>query len=303
MTNQTTYSIGSASGDAVRELLAAGAVSVDHYLVDGVDVPAPDFLTAVVPAGYQLAHLDLSEHYDHLRDQPRRITGAATLHQPASWLTYVARHCTDGTEVYADVNSGTVTAVLDGPRENTASGNRAGWGEHRAVLQLEQSEAWKAWKRVHGQWLSQDAMAEHLEARTPDLIEPDAATMLEIAQTIKATTGVRFESRSILHNGERRLQYLEEIDGKAGQRGDLAIPQQITLRLQPWRGADLAVMVTARFRYRIESGRLVLGVVIDRVTETKDSAWSALVEELGDGLSGAGVDVPVLAGTAPRYAG
>lgn len=294
MTDPTT------DATAVVELLAAGAAQIDptaHTVADGA---IPDVLTAIVPAGYRLDDLDLSK-YDHLRDRPRRLMGTATLHQPISWLAYVARHAGPGTEVFADVTEDRVTAVLDGP-ESTPGSSRPGWGQHRAVLDLTPSDAWRAWTNVHDRWLTQDAMAEHLEARTPDLVEPDAATMLEIAQTIKATTGVKFESRSVLHNGERQLRYVESIDGQAGQRGDLTIPQQLTLRLQPWRGADLAVPVTARFRYRINGGQLALGVVLDRITEVKDAAWAALVDELVGGLANDEITAPVLAGQPPTYA-
>ena len=298
----TTYSVDD-SGAAVRELLAAGAASstpMPHTVADGA---IPDVLTAIVPAGYRLADLDLTK-YDELRTRPRRVHGTATLHQPVSWLAYVARHAGPGTEIYADVTENRVTAVLDGPLGNdTPAQLRPAWGQHRAVLDLTPSDAWRAWLRVDGEWLTQETMAEHLEARTPDLVEPDAATMLEIAQTIKATTGVKFESRTVLHNGERQLRYVESIDGQAGQRGDLSIPQQITLRLQPWRGADLAVPVTARFRYRIADGRLALGVVLDRITEVKDAAWAALVEELTERLGDDEITAPVLAGQPPTYAG
>lgn len=256
------------TGDAVRELLDAGAA---------------DVLTT----------------FDQLRARPRRVRGTVQLADVRSWRDYFTKHHTPTSEVYADVDRASITAVLDAPAEATASTDeRPGWGQHRAVLQLQASPSWKAWREHDGKFFGQVEMAEHIEARSPDLVRPDAATMLEIAQSIKATTGGQFESGSSLHSGARTLRYIENIEGRAGQRGDLEIPTEIELRLQPWRGVPIVVPVTARFRYRISHGTLLLGYLLDRIEDVQDAAWASLVEELGDGLG-----FPVLAGTAPSYAG
>jgi hypothetical protein len=76
----------------------------------------------------------------------------------------------------------------------------------------------------------------------------------------------------------------------------MAIPTQLDLQLQVWRGVDIAVPVTARFRYRPQATGLKVSVVLDRVEDVLDAAWTALLEKVGEGIP-----VPVLAGRAPRY--
>lgn len=273
--------------DTVRTLLDAGAVHVDTYLTaDG----APDFLTAVVPTGYTIATVDLSE-MDELRDAPRRTRGTATVTNVASWLAYFKKHEGGGAEVFGDVDASTVVGILNAP-----TADEPAWGDHRVVLQLTHSAAWQAWTGLNERMVSQTDFAEHLEDRTPDLVTPDAATMLELAQSFQATTGVRFESGSRLHDGQRRFTYMETIEGKAGQRGQLDIPTSISIQVPVWRGVDIAVPMTARFRFRAGPDGLRLGYVLDRLEDVLDAAWESLLAELT-----AALPVPVLAGRAPDY--
>jgi uncharacterized protein YfdQ (DUF2303 family) len=276
---------------AVDALLAAGAVDVDeHHIADDT---TPDLLTAVVPAGYKVETVDLST-YDRLRSVPRRVTGDAVVTDTSSWLAYYGKYADDSAEVFGDVRTSTVVGILNAPDAAAAPG----WGDHRVTLQLQHSAAWQAWVALNGKPMSQTRFAEHIEDRTPDLVEPDAATMLEVAQSIEATNGLKFESGSRLQSGQKRFVYTEKIEARAGQRGELDIPTQIKIKLPVWRGVDIAVEMTARFRFRITAEGLQLAYVLDQLDDQVDAAWSALLDELTSKIP-----VPVLAGKAPSYGG
>lgn len=279
--------------DNARTLLDAGAagLNVERMLADGT---APDLLAAVVPTGYQITTLDVARLIEPYRTAPRRTTGHAIVTDTASWLGYFGKHGGAHSEVFGDVGQGTVTAILNAP----TSPATPGFGDHRVTLKLEHSAAWKVWTAKNAQLMSQDVFAEHLEERAPDLVEPDAATMLELAQSFQATTGVQFESASKLSSGQRHFQYIEAIEGKAGNRGQLDIPTEIKIQVQVWRGIAIVVPITARFRFRVERSGLRLAYVLDRVEDVLDAAWSSLLGELTDTLP-----VPVLAGRAPSYTG
>lgn len=276
-----------------RTLLDAGAAAVNPEQFVADELSTPDVLAAVVPDGYRLTTLDLAGALDPHRSSPRRVHGTATVTDTASWLAYFGKHGSPASEVFGDVNASIVTAILNAPE----SPDIPHWGDHRVVLQLQLSPAWTAWKRLNGQLLTQEQFAEHLEDRLPDLREPDAATMLELAQTFQATKGVTFESGASLSSGQRRLQYLETIEGKAGNRGQIDIPSQIKIQVPVWRGVAIAVPMTARFRYRIAREGLRLAYVLDQVDDVLDAAWRSLLGELTETLP-----VPVLAGRAPSYA-
>ena len=276
---------------AHQTLIDAGTALADaeSHFADGEN--QPEVITAVVPNGYELKALDVAAALEPYQAAPRRGRGTATVTDTASWLAYFGKYGTPASEVFGDVTASTVTAILNAPE----SGDPA-WGDHRAVLQLQHSAAWTAWCSHDGQWLAQTTFAEHLEDRTPDLVEPDAASMLELAQSFHATTGVKFESSSRLADGQRRFTYLETVEGKAGQRGELSIPTQIRIQVPVWRGVAIVVPMTARFRYRVQPEGLRLGYVLDRLEDVLDAAWGSLLGELTDTLP-----VPVLAGRAPRY--
>jgi uncharacterized protein YfdQ (DUF2303 family) len=279
---------------SVQALLDAGGALVEptSWSVDQETVP--DVLTAVVPQGYKLEVADLAGHVAKHMPTPRRVVGTAVVTDTPSWLAYFGKHGGEHSEVFGDVRASTVTAILNAPPGPDAPA----WGDHRVVLKLEHSAAWTAWTSRNGQMMSQTAFAEHLEDRTPDLVEPSAATMLELAQSFQATTGVQFESSSRLHDGQRRFQYLETTEGKAGQRGELDIPTSIRIQVPVWRGVAIGVPMTARFRFRAGRDGLTLGYVLDRVDDVLDAAWASLLGELTETLP-----VPVLAGAAPSYAG
>lgn len=271
-----------------QDLLKAGAVDVTEVTANN---DTPDAVYAVVPDGYQLKVADLSGLRVHA-ETPRRVTGTAVLTDAVSWLHYFTKYGDEHSEVFGDVINSTVTGILNAPGpEDTPA-----WGDHRAVLQLRHSASWDAWIRHNDDLLSQTDFAEHLEDRTPDLINPDAATMLELAQSFQATTGVQFESGSRLHDGQRRFTFLETVEGKAGNRGQLDIPTSIAIQVPVWRGVAIAVPMTARFRFRVTREGLRLGYVLDRLDDVLDAAWESLLSELT-----ADLPVPVMAGKAPSY--
>jgi uncharacterized protein YfdQ (DUF2303 family) len=238
------------------------------------------------PAG--LVQIDLTT--ERYLDRPERKTGTVVVRDPGSFLAYWAKHSTLSSEVYADRDKLAVTAVLDayGPGDTETA-----WRQHRLVLQLRHSPSFQAWLKLSGQLVTQTQFAEFIEDRRADILEPTAADVLELAQTFEATTKVQFRSSNRLKSGERQLSYVESVDASAGQRGELTIPDALALAVPIFEGAAVADAVTARLRYRIEDGRLRLGVVLDRVTEVIDGAFAGVVNEVAASIGG----VPVLYGT------
>jgi uncharacterized protein YfdQ (DUF2303 family) len=156
----------------------------------------------------------------------------------------------------------------------------AGWGDHRATLTLRRTPAWQAWTAASGKLLGQAEFAELLEDRAGDVVTPDHATLLEVAQSIEGTKDVAFKSGARDDNGEIRFRYEETISAKAGQAGDLVIPSRIELALSPYEGQD-PFKVPARFRYRITgAGGVQLGIVLDRPEDVLRSAFSAVAVEI-----------------------
>lgn len=225
---------------------------------------------------------------DQYRDLPRRKTGKVIVRDAESFLAYFAKHSDGESELYANTDLFTVTAVLD-----AHTGTTARWGEHRLNLQLQHTPEWEAWSRLSGKLTGQAALAEHFEANLPDILEPNGATMLEIAQTFQATTKAEFVSSTRLSTGERKFTFNEEHQATAGGKGELVIPETMVIALAPFKGGK-TYKVKARFRYQLRAGELAIGYTLDRPHDVLDLAFSEVLDEIGGSEA---VFQPILRGT------
>jgi len=243
-----------------------------------------DGLFAVaVPAGAQVEVIDVESITRPHAAHPARKTGNYVVHDADSFVAYMAKHQQPESEVWADVVNWRVVGVInahegtDGPVD--AYGPEAGWGDHRVQYTITGTEAWKAWRELDGKLVDQATFAEHIEARSVDILVPPGADMLELAETFQATIGVNFESSRLLSSGERQFEYRETVDAKAGRKGQLSIPKQFTLALIPFEGAEV-FKVTARFRYRIADGALRVGYRLDRPADVLREAFLRVVDTI-----------------------
>ncbi|MFJ2292142.1 DUF2303 family protein [Streptomyces sp. NPDC087894] len=212
--------------------------------------------------------------------KPPRKTGTTTVRDVDSFLAYFDKHGDESTEVYADVEMRTITAVLDA---HAADAPR--WSRHRLELRLRPTSAWSAWIHADNKLMSQAAFAEFIEDNLVDLVEPDSATMLELAQSFEATTSAEFQSSQRLDSGQRRFSYVEDVQAKAGHKGDIVIPATLTLALRPFEGCE-PYKVVARFRYRLDrqKGELQLGFKIERPEDTLTSAFNDIRVLVDNGI-------------------
>ncbi|CAM5365379.1 MULTISPECIES: DUF2303 family protein [Streptomyces] len=228
----------------------------------------PGFFYTLVTPGGDVQKVDLTgpEH----TGVPARKSGTTLVRDVDSFLAYFDKHGDDNSEVYADVERRTITAVLD-----AHTGENARWGGHRVELHLRETSAWRAWTSMDGQLVPQGQFAEFIEDNLVDLVEPTAATMLELAESFEVTTSAEFQSSQRLDSGARKFSYVEEQTGKAGHKGDITIPATLTLALRPFEGTE-PYKVIARFKYRLDKakGELRLGFKIERPGDVLAAAFA-----------------------------
>lgn len=267
-------------GDGTQAALDAGTrLAEPTQLAEGQDY------AFLVPDGgsVEIVRNDL----DQFRARPRRKTGTVTVRDAASFIAYVDKHGIEDTELWADPVKYALVAVLNAHGESDAAGNEegwAGWGDHRVRLDLAKTRAWAAWESLDGKLVDQVTFAEHLEQRLADIRVPAGADMLELAQTFTGKRNVQFESSQRLADGQTQLRYHEQIDAKAGSKGDIAIPEAFELGLVPFEGAQ-GYKVPARFRYRIHDGALRLGYVLERPEDVLRSAFDDIVKAVDEGTT------------------
>lgn len=251
-------------------------------------VPAPldpGQVYAVRTAGGGTMTLDLTT--PEYTGQPARKQGTTTVRDAVSFTAYFDKHADPDTEVYADADRLTVTAVLDA---HTADKPR--WSGHRLRLELRTTEAWVQWLNLDGKLQPQEQFAEFLEDHLPDLLEPSAADMLEIAQSIQGATRVEWQNSTRLSSGQRQFQFVETVTAKAGQKGHLTVPETFTIGLVPFEGSE-GYKITARFRYRLsKDGGLSLGYKLERPGDTLRTAFADVVTAIGEQI-----DQPVMNGS------
>ncbi len=259
------------TGDAVDRLVELGQALADP---DEVTEDGPIAVIHRVPGDYHIEVVDLEKFRAPLRPGPARKAGEYRVSDVASFLAYFSKHAGPNPETW--VGESQIVAVLD------AHGDDPRWEGHRLVLKLQYSPEWQRWFGVSGKWQGQQAFAEFLEDCAADVLEPDAATMLEVAQSLQAHIKADFKSAYRTSDGQRAFRYEETTTAKAGSKGELEIPERLVLLLRVFLGQE-PIQVTARFRYRLSDEGLRLGVVLDRVQETLEAARDLVVDQLTDG--------------------
>lgn len=260
-------------------LAAAHPVEVDPDKYYALTAPEGATVKVVGPAA------------DKDRANPRRPQGTSVVYDVDALEVLWKKHAhSDISEVFASVKSFNIEAVLNA---DEGAGGLAGHRDHRIQLVLEKTPGWLAWLARDGKLFSQEEFAQFLEDRLPDVVDPPGAAMLEIATTIQQLSKVDFKSATVLGSGARQFKYEETANARAGQKGELEIPAEFTVALQPFE-ASPAYRVQARFRYRIFNGDLSLGFRLDRPEQVIRGAFDDVVQRVTEA-----VGQPVLLGEAP----
>lgn len=252
--------------DALIEL--ARSAGVESTFIDGSE----HLLEVVLPPDHEHRLLDL----ERFQPQPRRKQEHLELHDADSFGAYVVRHRSEErTTLYADLDRQQVIAVL-----NDSAKEEPGWGDHRAHLTLKHTDPWKRWTSLDGEPLTQEQFAEHIEQGLPEISDPPAAEMYELAQTFAATIGANFRQTGKLHSGQRALHYEENIEARAGEQGDITIPKEFHLRLPVFEGGQTYDLV-ARLRYRItREAKLSLSYHLVRPEDVVREAFDENLHEI-----------------------
>ena len=221
---------------------------------------------------------------------PRRKSGRITVFDAASFNQVLADNADAGSiAIYFDRSpeKPAVVAVLNG---NGGAG--AGWGDFRAEIQFRPTPQWTRWKAIDGKMLAQVAFAEFIEDNLEDIAEPAGAVMLEIATYLEAVRTVNFRSGIRLTSGTVQFRHDQNDEAKVGA-GTIDVPETIKLGIAPIFGLALYV-VPARFRYRIENGKLTLGVKLQRI----ETMMGQIVEDVIAKIE-RGANVSVMDGLPP----
>lgn len=232
-----------------------------------------DHLYGVRDASGAIVPLDL----ERFCEWPNRAKGTYKPATVEAFTNYVEKHADkEKTTVWVHPTEGKIQAILD---DNAPNGTA--WRDHRALLELIVTPEWNFWLANDGELLSQQAFAEKIEDGVREIIKPDAAEMLEIAQSIQATTDVAFRSKIEIHSGEVQMAYDEKTQATAGKAGQLTVPQTFDLAISPFVDED-PYKITARLRYRAQGGTLRIGYRLDQPERAVRDVLEGIAKTVGE---------------------
>lgn len=218
------------------------------------------------------------------RDSPDRMRGT---YKPATvddFVAYVREWASDSTTVWVHPTDAKVIAIIDDADHGAGS---IGWRNHVVDLGLLVTDEWAFWKEHNGLMMSQWDFAEKIEDGLSDVVDPSAATMLEIAQTLHVKNHVNFRSGVELSNSSVKFAYDEEVEGTAGKKGEIAIPETFTLGLAPFVGED-AFNLKARFRYKPQGGKLQMGYKLQEPERAERTILEEIAKRIREGIGSLG---------------
>ena len=222
----------------------------------------------VIPEGGKI------EYIEPFRARPERITDTVFRTSTLSgFMDYLARFATVDTVVFVrdnlNIGGDMATAIVDYHAKESA---QAGWRDHCATFSARYSDEFAQWHKNNKRLMPQQDFASHIEDLASTVVEPTAADMLELAARFEVKTNVNFVSGQRQSSGERKFTYEETIASKAGQVGEVTIPETIHIRVEIAEGLP-AQDLSMRFFYRINEGDLSLGYKIMNLRDAERLAF------------------------------
>lgn len=190
---------------------------------------------------------------------PDRVRETIHMNSVSSFVEYLQEWKNTGTRVFSNVQKApyTFTAVIDWHTDTPS------WCTHKCILTLTETEEWMNWIERNGSLMGQADFALFIEQHLNDIVDPDGATMMELALSLEATQGTEFRNKLNMNNGDTQLRSDVATDMRAGKDGALTIPKELTLRIAPFRGIPTTDM-KARFMTVLRPPKLSLGYQLIR---------------------------------------
>ncbi|QWY79514.1 hypothetical protein SEA_BOYNAMEDSUE_53 [Gordonia phage BoyNamedSue] len=187
--------------------------------------------------------------------------------------------------LWGDETKGRVEAIY-----NDHNDTGAGLRDNRLRLELRADQDWTAWHRLSGSYMRQEEFGDAVEELLHTVVEPAQADLMEVIDSIRATSKGSFESKISRADGGQQLEYKEDVSTTAGKSGQLEVPKTVTLAIRPWEGLD-TYKVEGWFRLRVQNGQLSLAIKLKPTRSILRAAWADVIEQIEQHLDGK----PVLA--------
>ena len=268
-----------------KDIFNAGLSAAKSFEIEGV--PA-----VLVPEGATVKTFDeLTERYTPLRTKACR-----TMRTTQEFLNYYNRFANDESTIYVDVENAKFKGVIDHYGFDNATDNQ----DHTVIYTCPETDEWQNWKNKNGKWMSQDELSEFLQDHCLQIVKPtpeqftvqehdvvfdklpDGAQMVQIAQTLSVTSNSAITSGKNMHNGAMKFEYNEDIEGRAGAKGEFEIPTYFVIGVELFKDGR-AYLILCRFKYRKDGSRLAIRYEMVRPHKTHEHAVRDVINHIKNG--------------------
>lgn len=260
-----------------HEDVADHLVLIDHYEApDGSVYAHKDFVRVVEPWAVE-KHISPA-------------SGTEAFGDVQSFASYTKRHSTGGEDgkpiTFATWNSKGFKAVLD-----YHDGGEAGRTQWVATYPFVATPQWTAWRNLAtGQGVDHQKAVEFLDDRAPEIVEPDAASLLSLLRSLRGNvnTGASAELRP---DGTTHVTFDKNTRVTAGAN-EIDLPPEFTIGIPILKGDDQPWKLVVKLRVTIDSNsRLQLRFTLPQAEIVLETVYAErvakAVELLGD-------DIPLL---------
>lgn len=192
-----------------------------------------------------------------------------------SFLDYLDEWQHEESRVY--IGEDVIKLIVDHPDVDHTS-----WEFHTSEFPLKYSPQFEMWAKhvtEEGCSVSQVAFALLLDRRAADIVNPSCTEMLEIASTLEAKKNVDWKTGTRLKDGTVQFMFEETISAKAGQKGQLDIPDTFSISLPMYKGAE-PVLMEIKLRYRLEGPKITFLLEWADLEAAKDKTLAKLKADI-----------------------
>lgn len=255
---------------------AAGAALAPPQIIDA-GVPY-----TVIPDGYHVEDLEA------FADRPARVKAEVVCETTEAFVAYFNRFVSPAAStIFASTAEFVLEGVIDwhkpassplaaGEDDRETAPLMPAFADHRVIYRAPRADEWTVWTGANKTQMTQEVFAQFIEDNLADIREPAGADILEIANRLEAQKKVEFVSAQRLTDGAREFTYNETVEGST-RKGTMKIPETFTLGIPVFFGGDL-YQVTARLRYRIGSGQLMLWYDLLNPQRIEQDAFEKIVD-------------------------
>lgn len=202
---------------------------------------------------------------------PRRLKGLTMLGTTDALARFCALFPEAPTQVLTSRQRLWIEVIFN---PNTAAG--PGWHDHGARVSFKLDACLERWKKLAGEWLTQDKFGEFLRERGVDICDPAQGKILDLVENLEAHCNSKGKWKRNGQTGAVTVEWDEEV------KATTIVPPKFTLRLTVFAESETMLEVECRLNFRAGPEGLKWQFLMDDFEAAVDSAWDEQVEAFKD---------------------